>query len=39
MSDYEKLTPDSENRGDGQFVKTLQGQFGEGGCARWYTCP
>ena len=30
MSDYEKLTPSSETRGDGEFVKTLQGQFGEG---------
>ena len=30
MSDYEKLTPSSETRGDGEFVKSLQGQFGEG---------
>ena len=30
MSDYEKITPDSSNRGKGDFVKTLQGQFGTG---------
>ncbi len=30
MSDYEKLTPSSETRGDGEFVKRLQGQFGTG---------
>ena len=30
MSDYEKLVPDSSNRGKGDFVKTLQGQFGTG---------
>ena len=29
-TEYQKLTPSSETRGDGQFVKTLQGQFGEG---------
>ena len=30
MSDYEKLTPSTETRGDGEFVKNLQGQFGTG---------
>ena len=29
-TEYQKLTPSSETRGDGEFVKRLQGQFGEG---------
>ena len=30
MSDYERLVPSTETRGDGEFVKNLQGQFGTG---------